>query len=127
LKKPLTVIRFVVPENLAEVPFGLREAEARFVGAVVEPKMFAAHLKANVGNTVTVAFTSLYGREAKQNLDYLAAKIKLAGGKYEAARDLYAMPHGENQVSELLAKASFPVVGPSFVDAPALLLLDDAA
>lgn len=125
--KPLTVIRFVVPENLAEIPFALREAQARFVDADVEPKMFAAHLSAKVGQTVTLSFTSLYGGEAKQNLDYVAAKIRTAGGTYEAARNLYPQPHGKVQIAELLAKASFPVVGPSFVDVPSLFLLDDAA
>ncbi len=123
MKKPLTVLRFVVPANISEIPFALREAGAYFVDIEIAPKMFTAHLQANIGKPVTVAFTSQYGKEAKQNLDYLAAKIRLAGGTYEAARDLYPLPHGQNKIDELLALASFPVSGPSFVEQPSLLLI----
>lgn len=122
MKKPLTAIRFVVPAQMSEIPFALREAQARIVGMDIQPKLLASYLKEKVGETVTVAFTSLYGREAKQNLDYLAAKITGAGGSFIAARDLYPLPHGADKVDELLARAAFPVVGPSFVDQPAQYL-----
>lgn len=122
MRRPLTVVRFTVPKDLSQLPFALREACASFVGVDVAPRQVAEFLSARIGQEVIVSFTSQYGREARQNLDYLSAKLDAADSGYSAARDLYPLPHDEQKIASLIARASYPVNGPSFSDTAPLLM-----
>lgn len=121
MKKPLTVVRFSVPTNYADILFAMREVNASIVGVDIGGRQYREFLSAAVANQtpVEIAFTSQYGKEAKDNLDYFIAKLKAAGVRFDAARDLMALPHDATKVRLLLDLASPDVPGPSFVDVPA--------